>query len=89
MGEEMNLDTGAAVNTFPLNFSPEEYGEAWQFQGFDENGLPRSLNGRLSDAHQALCSAAEIACKEQKDSYLGHDGAAKLVREREYISRNG
>ena len=23
----MNLDTGAAVNTFPLNFSPDEEGE--------------------------------------------------------------
>ena len=57
-----------------------------QFQGYDENGLPRSLNGRLTDAHQVWCSnasasapapasgAAEIACKEQQDFYLGHDG---------------
>ena len=45
----MNLDTGAAVNTFPLNFGPEGAGDgrfyrtasgewipdggAWQFQG--------------------------------------------------------
>ena len=94
----VNLDTGAAVNTFPLNFGPEGAGDgrfyrtasgelipdggAWQFQGYDENGLPRSLNGRLTDAHQVLCSAAsapaaeaaEIACKEQQDFYLGHDG---------------
>ena len=60
---KMNLDTGAAVNTFPLNFSPEGIrdgglfdwipdGEAWQFQGYDENGLPRYLNGRLTDAHR-------------------------------------
>ena len=78
----MNLDTGAAVNTFPVNFIPEGIvdegfydwipdGEAWQIQGYDENGLPRSLNGRLTDAHQVLCSAAEIACKEQQDFYLG------------------
>ena len=56
---KMNLDTGAAVNTFPLIFSPEGIGdrsfydwipdgEAWQSQGYDENGLPRSLNGRLT-----------------------------------------
>ena len=59
----MNLDTGAAVNAFPLNFGPEGAGDgrfyrtasgdwipdggAWQFQGYDENGLLRSLNGRL------------------------------------------
>ena len=71
MGED-ELGHGAAVNTFPVNFSPEgtgdegfydwiPEGEAWQFQGYDENGLPR--NGRLTDAHQALCSAAEIASK--------------------------
>ena len=83
---KMNLDTGAAVNTFPLNFSPEGIGDgrlfewipdggAWQFQGYDENGLLRSLNGRLTDAHQVLCSAAEIACKGRRDFYLdGHDG---------------
>ena len=50
----MNLDRGAAVNTFSLNFGPEGAGDgmfhrtasgewipdggAWQFQGYDENG---------------------------------------------------
>ena len=74
-----NLDTGAAVNTFPLNIGPEGVGDgrfyrtasgerildggAWQFQGYDENGLLRSLNGRLTGLHKVLCSAAEIACK--------------------------
>ena len=82
---KMNLDTRAAVNTFPSNFGPEGIGdgsfydwipdgEAWQSQGYDENGFPRSLNGRLTDVHQVLCSAAEIACKGQQDFYLGHDG---------------
>ena len=61
---KMNLDTGAAVNTFPLNFGPEGAGDgrfyrtasgewvldggAWKIQGYDENGLLRSLNGRLT-----------------------------------------
>ena len=69
---KMNLDTGAAVNTFPSNFGPEGIGdgsfydwipdgEAWQFQGYDENGLPRSLNGRLTDAHEVLCSTASAS----------------------------
>ena len=76
---KMNLDTGAAVDTFPLNFGPERAGDgrfhrtasgewipdggAWQFQRYDENGLLRSLNGRLTGMHKVLCSAAEIACR--------------------------
>ena len=83
---KMNLDTRAAVNTFPLNFGPEGAGDgifyrtasgewtldggAWQSQGYDENGLLSSLSGR----HKVLCSAAEIACKGRQDFYLGHDG---------------
>ena len=86
----MNLDTGAAVNTFPLNFGPDGAGDgkfyrtasgewipdggAWQFPGYDENGLFRSLNGRLIGVHKVLCSAAEIACKGQQDFFLGCDG---------------
>ena len=80
---KMNLDTGAAVNTFPLNFGPDgardgrfyrtasgewiPNGEAWQFQGYDENGLLRSLNGRLTGVHKVLSSAAEIACRGRQD----------------------
>ena len=87
----MNLDTRAAVNTFPLNFDPEGAGDgrfyrtasgewipdggAWQFQGYDENGLLRSLSGRLTGVHKVLCRAAEIACKERQDFYPGHDGS--------------
>ena len=86
---KMNLDTGAAVNTFPSNFAPEGAGDgrfyrtgsgewildggSWQFQGYDDNGLLRSLKGRLTVAHKVLCSAAEIACKGRQDFYLGHD----------------
>ena len=78
------------MNTFPLNFGPKGAGDgsfhrtasgewipdggAWQFQGYDENGLLRSLNGRLIGVHNVLCSAAEIACKGRQDFYLGHDG---------------
>ena len=67
---KMNLDTGAAVNTFPLNFGPEGAGDgrfyrtasgewilvggAWQFQGYDENGLFRSLNGTLTGVHKVF-----------------------------------
>ena len=49
-------------------------GGAWQFQGYDENGLLRSLNGRLTGVHKVLCSDAEIACKGRQDFHLGHDG---------------
>ena len=86
----MSLDTAAAVNTFPLTFGPGGAGDgsfyrtasgewipdggAWQFQGYDENGLLRSLNGRLAGVHKVLCSAAEIACKGRQDFHLGHGG---------------
>ena len=49
-------------------------GVAQQFQGYDENGLLRSLHGRLTGVHKVLCSAAEIACKGRQDFYVGHDG---------------
>ena len=87
---KMNLGTGAAVNTFPLNFGPERTrdgrfyptasgewildGRLWQFQGYYENRLIRFVNGRLTGAHKVLCSAAEIACKGRQDFHFGHDG---------------
>ena len=40
----------------------------------DENGLLRSLNGRLIGIHKVLCSAAEIACKGRQDFHMEHDG---------------
>ena len=43
-------------------------------QGYDENGLLRSLNGRLTHVHKVLGSAAEIECKGRQDFYLGHGG---------------
>ena len=92
---KMNLDTGAAVNTFPLNFGPEGAGDgrfylaasgewipdggAWQFQGYDENGLLRSLNGTLTGVHKVLCSAAEIARKGRQYFYLGHDRGCMIA----------
>ena len=69
-----NLGTGAAVNTFLVNFDREGVGDGsfyrtssgewipdggtWQSQGYDETDLPRPLNGRLMDAHQVMCNAA-------------------------------
>ena len=87
---KMNLDTGAALNTFPLNFGPDGAGDgifyrtasgewisdggAWQFQGCDENSLCRPLNGRLTGLHKVLCRAGDIACKGREDFNLGSDG---------------
>ena len=86
---KMILDTRAAVNSFSLNFGPEGAGDgrfyrtasgewipdsgAWQFQGYDENGLLRSLNGTLIGVLKVMCSAAEIACKGRQDFYLGYE----------------
>ena len=56
-----------AVNGFLMN-------ELGNSKDTTKNGLLRSLNGRLTVVHKALCSAAEIACKGRQDFYLGHDG---------------
>ena len=63
------LDTGAAVNTCPLNLGPEGgdgkfywtvsgdwklEGGAWRVQEYDETGLRRSLNVRLTGAHKKV-----------------------------------
>ena len=44
------------------------------FKGYEEKGLLRSLQGKLTGVHKVLCSAAEIACKRRQDFYLGHNG---------------
>ena len=101
---KMNLDTGAAVNTFPLNFGPDGAGDGefyrtasgeripddgvWQFQGHGENGLLRSLNGSLTGVHKVLCSAAEIACKRRQDFCLGHDGGYMIPDQQQNSSGN-
>ena len=81
---KMKLDTGATVITLSLNFAPEGAGdgihyELRQFEGYDENGLPRSLKGRLTDVHKVLCSAAEIAWRGQQDfgtrNWSGNEGS--------------
>ena len=48
--------------------------ELGSFQGYDENRLLKSLNGRVSGVFEVLCSAAEISRKGGQDFYLGHDG---------------
>ena len=68
------------MNAFPLNVGPDGAGDGrscstdgggWQFQGYDENRLCRSLNGRLIGAHKLLRSAGEIACKVTTRFLLG------------------
>ena len=44
-----------------------------------ENGLLRSLTGRLTGAHKVLCSAAEIARKGRQGFHLGHDGGYMIL----------
>ena len=91
----MNLDTGAAVNTCPPDSGPDGPGDgrfcrrasgecipdggAWQFQGYDEHGPCRSLDGRLTGEHKVLCSAGEIACKGRQYFCLGSDGGFMIL----------
>ena len=83
---KMNLDTGASVTTFPLGFGSDDAGDgrlngtasgdcildggAWQFQGYDENGLRRSLNGRLTGVLKVLRSAGEIAYLRSDSGFM-------------------
>ena len=101
---KMNLDTGAAVNTFPLNSGPDGAGDGrflrtasgewlpdggvWQLKGYDENGVLRSLNGRLTGLHKVLCGAAQIARVGRQDFYLGHDGGYMIPIYSKNCSRN-
>ena len=70
----MGLDTGDGrfYRTASGEWIPD--GGAWHFNGYNENGLLRSLNGRLTGANKVLCSAAEMACEGRQDFFLGHDG---------------
>ena len=83
---KMNLDTGAAVNTFPLNCGPEGAGDGRFYRTSSGEWIPdggawqfRSLNGRLTGVHKVSCSAAEIACKGRQYFYLGHDGEFMIL----------
>ncbi len=48
-------------------------------EGFDQNGVPRSLTGRTCNPgpHKALVSAAEV-CDTSQDIWLGTDGGMIL-----------
>ena len=59
----MNLDTGAAVNTFPLNFGPEGAGDG---QENDENGLLRFLNGTLTGVTKFCAVLQRSRAKDDK-----------------------
>ena len=83
MGEDELVSQELQLNTFPLNFQEMEDSVvqpvvngflmvgAWQFKGYDENGLLRSLKGRLTGVHKVLCSAAEIASRGKTKFLLG------------------
>ena len=74
----MNLDTGAAVTTVTVTYGPEGAGDGRFYRtvscewipvgGYDERGLLRSLNGRLTGVHKVFCGAAGIPCKGRQDS---------------------
>ena len=81
---KMNLVSGAAVNTGPLNFGPDGAGdgrffctasgecildvEHGSFQGYDENDLCRSLNGRLTGVQKNLSTSSTISLSTQVKS---------------------
>ena len=92
----MNLDTGAAVNTCSWNFGPDGEGdgwfcraasgecilgsEAWQFQGYDENGVRRSLNGRLTRNTQYAVLEKLLMMSVKFSMWIGrwiHDSSAQ------------
>ena len=90
MGEDEPGLRSCSEHHSHLNFGPEGAGdgrfyrtargegildvELGNSKDMTKNGLLRSLNGRLTDAHKVLCSAAQIACKGRHDIYFGHDG---------------
>ena len=43
-----------------------------------ENGLCRSLTGRLTGLHKVLCSAGELVCKRHQDFFVGSDGGVAI-----------
>ena len=78
----MNLDTRAVVNTLPSNFTLEGIGdgnlydwipdgEAWQFQGYDENVFSPDLDGRLMDAYVVLNSSASASASAPASRVAG------------------
>ena len=90
-----NLDTGATVDIFLVNFARGGVGDGSSY----EKCKSRSLNERLTSAHRVLASTAPahapapasetvgIAYKEQQNFYVGHDGGcmslihSKIVQE--------
>ena len=93
-----NLDTRAAVNTFLVNFDRERVGdesfydwipdgESLQFQGYDVNGLPRSLSGRLTDAHQVLGGNASAFAQQHRQLLMYSKCCALLPRLRTWNNK--
>ena len=89
-----------------MNFGPEGIGggsfydwipdgEAWQFQGFDENCFPKSLDGRLMDAYEVLNSIASASSSRAIHELNGEpkvlDSAAKIAckKQQDFFVRCG
>ena len=93
---KMNLDTGAAANTFPWNFGPDGAGDgrfcrtasgewildggAWQFQGCDGNGLLRSLSARLTGVHTKFCAALQRSRAEDDEIFIWEHDGGYMIR---------
>ena len=93
----MNLDTGAALSTFPLNFGPDGAGDgrfyrtasgalildggAWQFHGYDQKGF-----AQISEWKTHLCTQSVV--QRYRDRLQCSRFTAKLVKERELFLKN-
>ena len=86
--QKMSMDTRVAADTLPSNFDREGIGdrsfydwipdgEAWNFQGYDENGSPRALDGRLLDAYKVLNSIASASSSRFQEAQL--TGVPKIL----------
>ena len=79
--QKMSIDTRVAADTLTSNFDREGIGdrcfydwipdgEAWNFQGYDEDGSPRALDGRLLDAYKVLNSIASASSSRVQEAQL-------------------
>ena len=53
-------------------------GGVWQFHGNDENGLCRSLNGKITGVHKVLCSAGATAMRMHFERLMNYYGRKPL-----------
>ena len=93
----MNVDSGAAISTFPKDYGPTQEGNGRvyktasgeciadhgpnMFYGYDESGRFRSISGRLADVHKVLCSAGAMTTRGRQDIYLAEYGGWIIPRD--------